>query len=91
MLLRRLRKLLNNLMSKIEHKLVEYIAKNLVDEPDKVKVRRKETSGSIIVYLNVSQSDMGRVIGKNGRVANAIRTLLHVPANPNKRVILEID
>lgn len=75
----------------MEDKLVEYIAKNLVDHPDEVTVRRKETNSSVIVYLNVAQGDMGRVIGKNGRVANAIRALLRASSNTDKRVILEID
>ncbi len=75
----------------MEDKLVEYIAKSLVDDPDSVKVRRKETNNSVVVYLNVAQGDMGRVIGKNGRVANAIRALLRSSARTDKRVILEID
>mgnify|MGYP001271717135 CR=1 FL=1 len=75
----------------MEDQLVEYIAKSLVDDPDSVKVRRKETTNSVVVYLNVAQGDMGRVIGKNGRVANAIRALLRSSARTDKRVILEID
>jgi predicted RNA-binding protein YlqC (UPF0109 family) len=75
----------------MEDKLVEFIAKNLVDNPDSVTVRRKDTNSSIIVYLNVAQGDMGRVIGKNGRVANAIRALLRAASKSDKRVILEID
>jgi uncharacterized protein len=74
----------------VEDKLVEYIATNLVDDPSQVTVRRKETGRSVIIHLHVGAEDMGRVIGKNGRVANAIRTLLRVPNN-DKRVILEID
>jgi predicted RNA-binding protein YlqC (UPF0109 family) len=75
----------------MEDKLVEFIAKNLVDDPTSVTVRRKDTNSSIIVYLNVAQGDMGRVIGKNGRVANAIRALLRAASTSDKRVILEID
>ena len=75
----------------MEDKLVEFIAKNLVDDPTSVTVRRKDTNSSIIVYLNVAQGDMGRVIGKNGRVANAIRALLRAASSNDKRVILEID
>lgn len=75
----------------MEDKLVEFIAKSLVDDPDGVKVRRKETNNSVVVYLNVTQGDMGRVIGKNGRVANAIRALLRSSSRADKRVILEID
>lgn len=75
----------------MEDRLVEYIAKNLVDDPEQVMVRRKETGSSIIVHLHVASDDMGRVIGKNGRVANAIRALLRAQAMHDKRVILEID
>ncbi|MBK8134614.1 MAG: KH domain-containing protein [Chloroflexi bacterium] len=75
----------------MEDELVQFIAKSLVDNPDDVSVRRKETSGSVIVHLKVSAADMGRVIGKQGRIANAMRTLLRVVAPEDKRVILEID
>jgi uncharacterized protein len=77
----------------MEAELVEYIAKNLVNEPDKVKVSRRLTSSSVIVELRVAQPDMGRIIGKSGRVANAIRSLLRVAAaeHREKRVILDID
>lgn len=75
----------------MEDRLVEFIAKNLVDDPSEVKVRRKETQNSVIVYLNVAQGDMGRVIGKNGRVANALRSLLRAASKTDKRIILEID
>jgi predicted RNA-binding protein YlqC (UPF0109 family) len=74
-----------------EDTLIRTIAESLVEHPDKVEVRLKETSGSVIVRLHVAQEDMGRVIGKQGRIANAMRTLLRVVANKDKRVILEID
>jgi predicted RNA-binding protein YlqC (UPF0109 family) len=72
--------------------LVEYVAKSLVDDPTQVKVRRRETGSSIILELRVASHDTGRIIGKNGRVANAIRTLLRIQeANyKSKRVILKI-
>jgi uncharacterized protein len=72
--------------------LIEYIAKSLVDDPTAVKVRRKPSGNSIILELHVAQPDTGRIIGKGGRVANAIRALLHVEeANAKgKRVILKI-
>ena len=71
--------------------LVEYIAKSLVDEPDQVEVREIEGSNSVILELSVAPDDMGRVIGKNGRVANAMRTLLRViAAKQGRRVNLEI-
>ncbi len=75
----------------MEDKLVEYIATNLVDDASKVSVSRKETHSSVIVQLHVGPSDMGRVIGKNGRVANAIRSLLRVSVKGGKRALLEID
>ncbi|MGF1504631.1 MAG: KH domain-containing protein [Chloroflexi bacterium] len=71
--------------------LVEYIAKSLVDDPEKVVVREIEGSNSVILELSVAPDDMGRVIGRNGRVANAMRTLLKVmAAKQGKRVNLEI-
>lgn len=71
--------------------LVEYIAKSLVDDPSQVQVTEIEGATSIILELSVAPEDMGRVIGRNGRVANAIRTLLRViAAKQGKRVTLEI-
>jgi uncharacterized protein len=72
--------------------LIEYIAKSLVDDPTQVKVRRRDLGSSVILELRVAQPDAGRIIGKNGRVANAIRTLLQVEeANlKGKRVVLKI-
>lgn len=71
--------------------LVEFIAKSLVDDPSQVTVTEIEGATSVILELSVAPEDMGRVIGKNGRVANAIRTLLRVvAAKQGKRVTLEI-
>jgi uncharacterized protein len=71
--------------------LIEYIAKALVEDPDQVKVREVVGGTSIIYELSVAPEDMGRVIGKQGRVANAIRILLKAAATrQGKRVILEI-
>jgi hypothetical protein len=71
--------------------LVEYMAKSLVDNPDKVEVVEVNATRSIIFELRVAQEDMGRVIGKGGRVANAMRTLLRVAAaKRGRRAILEI-
>lgn len=76
----------------MEKELVQYIAENLVNDPSAVRVESKESRSSTVLRLHVARSDMGRVIGKQGRVANAIRSLLKVSANQtNKRVILEID
>lgn len=75
-----------------EEALVEYIAKNLVNDPDKVSLSSHHQGGTTTLELKVAQSDMGRVIGKQGRVANAIRSLLRVVATQNKtRINLEID
>jgi hypothetical protein len=60
--------------------LTEYIARSLVDHPDEVAVDEIHHGGRVILELHVAKEDMGRVIGKGGRVANAIRTLLRVPA-----------
>jgi predicted RNA-binding protein YlqC (UPF0109 family) len=71
--------------------LIEYIAKALVDDPSQVYVEEVVRARQIIYQLHVAPGDMGRVIGKGGRVANAMRTLLRVAAvRQGKRVILEI-
>jgi predicted RNA-binding protein YlqC (UPF0109 family) len=72
--------------------LVSFIAQSLVEEPDKVDVYRKETRRTIILKLRVAPGDTGRVIGKGGRVANAIRQLVSVTSRHSENaVILEID
>jgi predicted RNA-binding protein YlqC (UPF0109 family) len=71
--------------------LIEYIAKSLVDEPDQVKVNRRSSGSTIVLELHVAPDDTGRVIGKGGHVANAMRSLLRVAEeNKSKRVILKI-
>lgn len=71
--------------------LVAYIAKSLVNDPSQVTVKQRFSGSAIVVELHVAPDDMGRIIGKSGRVANAIRSLLRVLANRRgKRVILEI-
>ena len=71
--------------------LVEYIAKKLVNDPAQVAVSEIEESGRITVELHVPKDEMGRVIGKGGRVANSIRILLRVAAaREGKRVSLDI-
>ena len=72
-----------------EKDLVEYIAKSLVENPDEVTVKEVRGTSVMVLELHVSKDDMGRVIGKDGRVANAIRTLLRVAAS-DRRVVLEI-
>ena len=71
--------------------LGEYIAKSLVDNPDMVEVNEVEGSQSLIIELKVAPDDMGKVIGKQGRIAKAIRTVVKAAATKdNKRVIVEI-
>ncbi len=71
--------------------LVEVIAKALVDNPDMVKVKETESDRSVILELTVASEDMGKVIGKNGRIARAIRTVVKSSAaRLDKKVIVEI-
>ncbi|HMM70181.1 MAG TPA: KH domain-containing protein [Gudongella oleilytica] len=71
--------------------LVEFIAKSLVDNPDMVSVNEVEGSQSIIIELKVAPEDMGKIIGKQGRIAKAIRTVVKAAAiKDNKRVVVEI-
>ena len=71
--------------------LVEFIAKSLVENPDQVEVREVQSGKRVRLELNVAKDDMGRVIGKNGRVANSIRTLLRVAAErEDKQATLDV-
>lgn len=71
--------------------LVEIIAKALVDNPDEVKVNEVEGTQSVIIELKVATEDMGKIIGKQGRIAKAIRTVVKAAAiKENKRVVVEI-
>lgn len=71
--------------------LVEYIARSLVDDPSQVHVVEVVSGASVMLELHVAPEDMGRVIGKGGRVANALRTLVRVVAvREGKRVSLDI-
>ncbi len=71
--------------------LLETIAKALVDYPDEVTVNEVEGEKSIILELKVADDDMGKVIGKQGRIAKAIRTVIKAAAvKENKRVVVEI-
>ena len=73
--------------------LVEYIAKSLVDDPGAVEVTTVRGSHATVLELRVAPDDKGIVIGRHGRVANAIRTLLRVASitQGTRRTILEID
>jgi len=71
--------------------LVEYIVKSIVTDPDKVSITEEESEEGLLVKLEVAPEDKGRVIGKQGRVAEAIRTLLRVKAAKEEtRVRLQI-
>lgn len=71
--------------------LVEMIAKALVDNPEEVEVNEVEGTQSVIIELRVAQEDMGKIIGKQGRIAKAIRTVVKAAAiKENKRVVVEI-
>lgn len=71
--------------------LVEVIAKSLVDHPDEVVVTERETERSITIVLKVASNDMGKVIGKQGRIAKSIRTVVKAAATKdNKKVLVEI-
>lgn len=71
--------------------LVEIIAKSLVDHPDQVVVNEVEGDRSIVLELKVAPDDMGKVIGKQGRIAKAIRSVVKAAATrENKKVVVEI-
>lgn len=75
----------------MERELVEFIARALVDDPDGVEVTVVEGEKSTIVELKVADGDLGMVIGKQGRIAKAIRTILSAAGTKTgKRVVLEI-
>ncbi len=68
--------------------LVEVIAKSLVEKPDEVTVTQREDSNSIVVELKVAQSDMGKVIGKQGRIAKALRTVVKAASSKESRKVI---
>jgi len=71
--------------------LVKFIAESLVDNPEQVEVNEIEGERSIILELKVAPDDMGKVIGKQGKIANSIRTLTKAAAaKEGKRVVVEI-
>lgn len=71
--------------------IVEIIARSLVDNPDQVVVKEKQDEGIVLFELHVSDEDMGKVIGKSGRIAKALRTVVKAAATrENKKVNVEI-
>lgn len=71
--------------------LVEFIAKSIASEPDEVRVTEEEENGRVIIKLEVAPDDKGKVIGRQGRVAQSMRVLLRVAAvKKDTRAVLEI-
>jgi predicted RNA-binding protein YlqC (UPF0109 family) len=71
--------------------LVQYLARSLVNDPDAVEVKETEGETASVVELRVAKEDLGRIIGKQGRTAKSIRTILNAAASrTNRKVVLEI-
>jgi uncharacterized protein len=71
--------------------LVEYLARGLVDKPEEVRVVRAERDGNVVLELHVAPEDVGKVIGRQGRIARALRTIVRASgARSNERALLEI-
>jgi uncharacterized protein len=71
--------------------LLEYLARQLVDEPDAVRVETLEQEGAVVLRLQVAPDDVGKVIGRQGRLARALRGIVRASASrPHQRVLLEI-
>jgi predicted RNA-binding protein YlqC (UPF0109 family) len=71
--------------------LVEYLARQLVNDPDAVRVDEEEREGAVVLTLHVAQEDVGKVIGRQGRVARALRAVVRAgAARQRQRVLLEI-
>jgi uncharacterized protein len=71
--------------------LVEYLARQLVDDPEAVRVDEEEREGAVVLTLHVAQEDIGKVIGRQGRVARALRAVVRAgAARQRRRVLLEI-
>lgn len=77
--------------AKTMRELIEFMAKSLVDRPEEVEVTERRFGDRVVYQLHVAESDMGKVIGKQGRIAHAMRTLLKVASlKANRRATLEI-
>jgi predicted RNA-binding protein YlqC (UPF0109 family) len=71
--------------------LLEYLAKSLVDKPDEVRVVRSERDGTVVLELHVAPDEVGKIIGRQGRVARALRTVVRASAaRTGERAMLEI-
>lgn len=72
-------------------KLVEYIVKNLVDHPEDVEVTLKNDKNAVIINVKTNEEDIGKVIGKNGRIISSIRTIVkNMSVKSNKKFIVKI-
>jgi predicted RNA-binding protein YlqC (UPF0109 family) len=75
----------------VSTELVEYLARRLVDDPDAVSAEETERDGDLVIELRVAPDDVGKVIGRQGRIARALRTLVRASAaRRDQRVFLEI-
>jgi predicted RNA-binding protein YlqC (UPF0109 family) len=71
--------------------LLDFLARNLVDRPDEVRVERTERDGAVVLRLHVAEDDLGKVIGRQGRIARALRTLARASGGRRQeRTLLEI-
>ncbi|HEY7562568.1 MAG TPA: KH domain-containing protein [Gaiellaceae bacterium] len=71
--------------------LLAYLARSLVDHPDQVRVERVERDGAVVLRLHVAEDDVGKVIGRQGRIARALRTLVRASGgHRHERAVLEI-
>jgi uncharacterized protein len=74
----------------LSEQLLEYLAKQLVDEPDAVRVETVERDDAVVLQLHVAPDDVGKVIGRHGRMARALRTVIRAGGTGRRRVLLEI-
>ena len=76
----------------MSEELLEYLARQLVDEPDAVRVERVERDDAVVLQLHVAPDDVGKVIGRQGRMARALRTVVRAGSagDDRRRVVLEI-
>jgi predicted RNA-binding protein YlqC (UPF0109 family) len=75
----------------MERDLIEYIAKSLVDQPDEVRVNEVDEENTRVLELRVAHDDIGKIIGKSGRIVKAIRTVLQAASGKGgKRTVLEV-
>jgi uncharacterized protein len=75
----------------LSREIVEYLARRLVDDPEAVRVEEVERDGALVIQLHVAQDDVGQVIGRQGRIARALRSVVRASAaRQDRRVMLEI-